>query len=341
MNLSSALTVENVPAPDYFEGPEKLLEVWFEPSGRKMNSLRTVSRERWQAMLDDVNCKILSVVSNEHLDAFLLSESSFFVYDREIVLKTCGTTTLLKALPKLLEYAKECGLDRIGDFFYSRKNFGIPQNQQFPHFDFSTEIQYLDKVMAQSNTVGSAFILGKLNGDHWYLYTSESPKGPEVPDQTLEILMNELDPEIMKNFYCSDSQKAGSLHGKGVAERTGIANLIPGSQIDDYFFSPCGYSANGILDDSYWTIHVTPQTEFSYVSFETNQILTDYKELVDKVLQVFKPGRFIVSLFANRSAKCCTLPKLPSLYNKTAQIAYDFDSYELIYHNYSSSRLRK
>ena len=111
--------------------------------------------------------------------------------------------------------------------------------------------------------------------------------------------------------------------------------MLPGSKIDDYLFSPCGYSANGVIEDAYWTIHVTPQPEFSYVSFETNYIFGDYKEIIDKVLATFKPGRFVVSLFANTSAKCTTLPKITS-YTKSSSVAYDFDNYELSVQHYTS-----
>ena len=53
------------------------------------------------------------------------------------------------------------------------------------------------------------------------------------------------------------------------------------------------------LQGGYWTIHVTPEEEFSYVSFETNVAMQDYSDLIDKVLRVFKPGRFTMTLFAN------------------------------------------
>jgi S-adenosylmethionine decarboxylase len=78
-----------------FEGPEKLLEVWFAPSldalpdvpesstrarprsrpagvQRQWRGLRRVGREVWEEMLDTVKCKVLSVVEGEELDAYLL-----------------------------------------------------------------------------------------------------------------------------------------------------------------------------------------------------------------------------------------------------------------------------
>jgi S-adenosylmethionine decarboxylase len=90
-----------------FEGPEKLLEIWFSPSPHQShrsyesgnssdselsdesspvtpnestidlslglsNDLRTVDRALWDAMLATVKCTVLSVVSNAHVDAYLL-----------------------------------------------------------------------------------------------------------------------------------------------------------------------------------------------------------------------------------------------------------------------------
>jgi len=92
-------------------GPEKLLEVWFAPGpddlpvGSKKNGLKAVSVESWKEMLDLVNCKVLSVVESEHVDAYLLSESSMFVFPHKLILKTCGTTTLLLGLHRMLNIA--------------------------------------------------------------------------------------------------------------------------------------------------------------------------------------------------------------------------------------------
>lgn len=56
----------------------------------------------------------------------------------------------------------------------------------------------------------------------------------------------------------------------------------------------------GVFQGTYWTIHITPEPEFSYVSFETNLSQTSYDDLVRKVVEVFKPGKFVTTLFVNQ-----------------------------------------
>lgn len=58
---------------------------------------------------------------------------------------------------------------------------------------------------------------------------------------------------------------------------------------------------------TYWTIHITPEPEFSYVSFETNLSQTSYDELVRKVVDVFKPGKFVTTLFVNQVSEFLTV----------------------------------
>ena len=69
---------------------------------------------------------------------------------------------------------------------------------------------------------------------------------------------------------------------------------------DGCLFNPIGFSLNGLMKDSYYTIHVTPQASCSYVSFETNITLTDYGDMIKRVLDVFKPNNFIVTLFSSK-----------------------------------------
>ena len=64
-----------------FEGPEKLLEMWFaENPADLFLGLKSISRQDWEDMLTQVGCKILSVVKSAGVDAYLLR----FPFPREI-----------------------------------------------------------------------------------------------------------------------------------------------------------------------------------------------------------------------------------------------------------------
>ena len=54
------------------------------------------------------------------------------------------------------------------------------------------------------------------------------------------------------------------------------------------------------LQGEYITIHITPEAEFSYVSFESNIPQSSYIDVIMRVLDTFRPGKFIVTAFANR-----------------------------------------
>ncbi|KAF1741843.1 hypothetical protein MXB_3669, partial [Myxobolus squamalis] len=72
---------------EFFEGAEKVLEMWFDLTG---TGLRSVSRENWDSILDVIGAKIMSSASTNSLDSFVLSESSLFVWKNRCVIKTCG-----------------------------------------------------------------------------------------------------------------------------------------------------------------------------------------------------------------------------------------------------------
>ncbi|KAF3771120.1 adenosylmethionine decarboxylase activity protein [Cryphonectria parasitica EP155] len=471
-----------------FEGPEKLLEVWFAPSpsalpqGAKENGLLSVASKTWEGMLDLVHCQVLSVVSSGHMDAYLLSESSMFVFPHKLILKTCGTTTLLLGLRRLLriaavdagfpfhnaqDLADENALASPYRVFYSRKNFLFPDKQHGPHRSWADEYKFLDKLFDN----GSAYLVGKMNGDHWYLYITtptaqvtpprtpdsekgsglpvrppfakiptglmssfpQMPAGGDPPDETLEILMTDLDSENAKQFYLShasavarervplqacearqaavdslgdmssDDNGASSVgspvksedpldvfdHSAGpggaqtpmtdveqltteghalgtvVSDTCGLSEVYPPSKypdarIDAYLFSPCGFSANAVIpapvqeaeDGSkimgpshYFTVHVTPEPNCSFASFETNvpggQKGRETSEVIEHVVGIFKPGRFIVTLF---EAKGSGVPRTPDPYSmrksrteaiagyrRVDRIVHQFDDYDLVF----------
>lgn len=48
------------------------------------------------------------------------------------------------------------------------------------------------------------------------------------------------------------------------------------------------------------TIHITPEPDFSYVSFESNVSAANYNDLISRVIKTFQPGKFVVTIFANK-----------------------------------------
>ncbi|KAH0622219.1 hypothetical protein JD844_024331 [Phrynosoma platyrhinos] len=295
-----------------------------------------LSRFEWDKLLENVHCLIISVTKTDKQEAYVLSESSMFVSKRRFILKTCGTTLLLQALVPLLELAREyCGFDSIQSFFYSRKNFMKPSHQEYPHRNFQEEVEFLNEIFPN----GAAYCMGRMNSDCWYLYTLDFPESRVInqPDQTLEILMSELDPVVMDQFYMKDGVTAND-----VTRVSGIRDLIPGSVIDATMFNPCGYSMNGMkTDGTYWTIHITPEPEFSYVSFETNISQTSYDDLIRKVIDIFKPGKFVTTLFVNQSSKCRTVfssaQKIEGFKRLDRQIA-QFNDYNFVFTSFAKNK---
>ena len=67
------------------------------------SGLRTVGSDEWSYILAAARCTIPSMQTNSLCDALVLSELSLFVYDDGLMIKTCGTTSLLQILPRVLE----------------------------------------------------------------------------------------------------------------------------------------------------------------------------------------------------------------------------------------------
>lgn len=315
-----------------FEGPEKTLEVVFrrindehtdshigEVTGMRESGepirrlgLRALGRDDLDRICARARCTILSSVSNRYLDAYVLSESSLFVYPYMLVLKTCGTTTLLRCIATLIDIGRKLGLeiDWVG---YSRKNFNFPGDQAFPHQSFHQELDYLHGHRTLCDRLdGSGYTLGPVTGDHWFVYVADQTvraKALDIDtDRVLNIMMFDIDESVARLFYYDQYEQ--NLDGETRDEEveriskeqtvvSGINALCPGAIIDPRAFEPCGYSMNAILFRSYSTIHITPESGSSYASFETNQKVGSYKALISNVIRTFRPKRFVMTLMAD------------------------------------------
>ena len=290
--------------PGAFEGPEKTLEVCFLPGAGDVRGCRGLTRAQLDCILEEARCTILSRMSNAHLDAYVLSESSLFVYAHKVVVKTCGRTTRLRCLRRLVQEATATlglQLEWVG---YSRKNYCFPDDQVAPHGCFEDELRYLKAHQGDAEKVfdGSGYVLGPLTGDHWFVYVSDQCERPasSATERTVNVMMFDLPEDVRRHFHLAEGEDDLRAAGRAMTQRSGLKALIPG-KVDDHAFAPCGYSLNALSFESYTTVHVTPEASCSYASFETNTALKSYGSLVKNVLAVFRPKRVVLTLFADEA----------------------------------------
>ncbi|CDO98960.1 unnamed protein product [Coffea canephora] len=292
-----------------FEGFEKRLELHFSGDDPVNGiSLRQLDFESIEEVLHAVQCTVVSAVGNQYFDAYVLSESSLFVYPTKIIIKTCGTTQLLKSICPLLHLACDIGLT-LSVCRYTRGSFIFPKAQPYPHSSFKEEVIYLEESLPSHLCYRKASVMpSKMSSHSWHVFSAcdeshmlmQNFESDHQDFFTIEVCMTELDRVLARKFYRHPNDgKNGDTAGKEMTEITGIVDINPNALICDFAFDPCGYSMNGIDNDRYSTIHVTPEDGFSYASFEfVGSIYDDHNAIVEvlkKVVQVFRPGTMSVA----------------------------------------------
>ena len=246
-----------------FEGVEKRIELLFDTCIPFISSLRSLYKEDIDTILDAAKCSSLVKKSLGTFDAYILSESSLFVYDHKIILLTCGTTSLLLAIPVIIQKASSICMNISGCHF-TRGAYIFPENQQYPHRSFEQECAYLE---SQIPLMTYTYTNKSNNTYIWQSY------------QNKEDIMS-----IHKKVYTNIA--VGPNYVNDIRR---IINIYTDSH-DDYIFDPCGYSLNAYKDSGYIAIHVTPQSNCSYVSIETYGIRDTYiflHKLHDMLFEVF------------------------------------------------------
>jgi len=260
-----------------FEGSEKKVEIVFKDGSVSLRDRADV----WPDVVGHANATILSTIRNDAQTAYLLSESSLFVYDNRLVMITCGTTTLINAVAVILA---EFGTDNVDLLMYERKNEFFPQHQPG---NFEQDVALLRRLLPD----GEAFRFGENKGNFvsLFYYGSETFR-PHFQDMTLEILMHDIS-QHARNYFIGTTADGGH-------RETAIQSIFPNFQSDDFVFEPMGYSLNAIGEAEYYTFHVTPEDDGSYASFETNHLFEgDLSATIDKVLNIFQPRSFALVLF--------------------------------------------
>ncbi len=261
----------------FFEGSEKKFELSVVAG---TDSLRNIPKSIYDQCVNKSEAKILSIVSSDHCDAYLLSESSLFVWDDRITMITCGNTKLCHAALFIIDHLGE---EKVESFFYERKNEYYPRKQSSDFFD---DVKCLNKIIK-----GTAYRLGQPNQHHLYLFHSDKKYRQPSSDRTIEILMYGLSSEASETFSKPNN------NSQSIRKFLNLSSVFPGFKLDDFVFSPVGYSCNAVKGREYYTIHVSPQEEGPYVSFETNVKNMTVQKIVESVIGMFKPSCFDVIQF--------------------------------------------
>ncbi len=293
----------------FFEGSEKKVEIFIKPGSV---SLR-VRDLLWDEVVKKANATILSKISNPECDAYLLSESSLFVYEQRVVMITCGTTSLVNAIEYML---RQFGLENILLLMFERKNERFPDNQPS---DFQQDTSRLSRHLP-----GKYFRFGSAQGNYIDLFYFRSQFSPPGDDMTLEILMHDL-PESSRELFCGSSLEE-------LYRRTDIPHVLEGYVCDDFVFQPMGYSLNALKGQHYYTIHVTPEEDCSYASFETNHFFEalELERTVERVLEIFKPQSFSLLFFQSGNLEF----RLPSSYRMENQVYKTICGYQIRFCNF-------
>ena len=271
----------------FFEGPEKKLEIVFRASDNNPIQPRNWP---WYQVVEAAGAKVVNRISNDFLDACILSESSLFVWEDRILVITCGQTKLVKAVPRILEFAEPSDIDLL---IYARKNQLFPWEQPSSFVD---DASFLEGLFP-----GKRHRLGPGDSDHADLFVFAKNPGGHRRQAAFELLMHDIDPAMIETFSIRNGNSAAR------AERlSGINRIYPHMVRDGFLFSPCGYSINALSGPEYFTIHVTPQKKGSYASFETNVPENGYDLLASRVVDIFKPRKFsmVLTTAIDKKASC-------------------------------------
>jgi|JI10StandDraft_1071094.scaffolds.fasta_scaffold66051_3 S-adenosylmethionine decarboxylase len=84
-----------------FEGSEKKIEISLKPGTR---SFRSLTQTQIRQLVAAAHTKIVSSMKTESCDAYILSESSLFLFDDRLVMITCGTSNLIQSALQALEW---------------------------------------------------------------------------------------------------------------------------------------------------------------------------------------------------------------------------------------------
>ena len=250
----------------FYEGTEKRLLIC-----TKDINLLTFSEDFWHQLVAQSGAEILSSIQNSTIKAYLLSESSLFIWQDKLLLITCGNTKLVNAA---LFIQKQFGKQQITTLLFQRHQALKPHLQAS---SFKQDTLLLEKLFNgqqqhwRDDYQGDLFLFGDITKN-------------TMPTQHIYMLHG-LRGDLAENLQQNTLSKAIIL------EKLQLEVFFSGLTIDHFSFNPKGYSLNALSGEDYLTIHLTPEQLSTYLSIETSFPDNQCIDFINHLHKLFSPER--------------------------------------------------
>jgi len=258
----------------FYEGSEKRLEIIV-----KQNNLLSFPESFWHELVAQADAFILSKTNNSHVCAYLLSESSLFVWQDRFILITCGNTHLVKAA---LFFQHHYSQDNIQALLFQRHQAIQPHLQKSDFKQDSLQLNLALQGIQKHWTgeyQGDLFFFGKL-------------KQQDLNNKQI-VMMHGLSGPFAELLY------TGKASTEDIESSLSLTHFFSQMLIDQFIFTPKGYSLNAISERDYLTIHITPEQLSSYFSLETSFSLARIQPFINHLMRLFTPFKSQLMGFSN------------------------------------------
>ena len=248
----------------FYEGTEKRLEIIL-----KENELLQLPEQFWKKMVAQAGAYILSKIENKHVCAYLLSESSLFIWKNRLLLITCGNTHLVKAAQF---FQKKIGKERIQSLLFHRHH---PIQPELQKSNFAQ-----DSVLLNTDLQGGTqHWHGKYRGDLFFFgeLANDALNNKQI------LMLHGLSGRFARRL------QTGEASSKQIESTLALADFFPQLIIDQFTFSPKGYSLNAITENNYLTIHITPEKLSTYLSLESSFDSQVMQPFITHLIRLFAP----------------------------------------------------
>ncbi|KAF2313722.1 hypothetical protein GH714_012963 [Hevea brasiliensis] len=245
-----------------FEGYEKRLELSFsepsffaDPGGM---GLRSLSKSQLDEILKPAECTIVDSLSNDHIDSYVLSESSLFVYPYKVIIKTCGTTKLLLSIPAILKLA--------------------------------------DTLSLTVCSVSIAYVMGSPDKTQkWHVYSASVDVGCKLRSaHTLEMCMTGLDRDRASVFYKTQSSSAAVMTEESGIRKILPQSDICDFDFDPCGYSMNAIEGDAISTIHITPEDGFSYASFEAVGYNFEDM--NLTQLLERVLACFEPTEFSIAL---------------------------------------------